>query len=112
MIHNITELAAQVLLREAQCRTETDWIRKMVDRLAEAEGSSWEALRGYRKSVPGHTLKMKLALSNPAQTWSTEQLARSILSGFRLKKHRSRSSVNYPLRRCQGFWRRSISSAR
>lgn len=38
MIHNITELAAEVLLREAQCRTETDWIQKMVDRLAEAEG--------------------------------------------------------------------------
>lgn len=52
----------------------------------EAEGSSWEAFRGYRKSVLGHTLKMKLALSNPAQTWSTEQLARSILSNFRLKK--------------------------
>lgn len=52
----------------------------------EPEGSSWESVRTYRESVLGHTLKMKLALCNPAQTWSTDQLARSILSGFRLKK--------------------------
>lgn len=51
-----------------------------------AEGSAWETVKAYQKSVLGHTLKMKLALSNPAQTWSTEQLARSILSNFRLKK--------------------------
>lgn len=38
MKHKIVELAQDVLSREPQRRPETDWIRKMVDRLAESEG--------------------------------------------------------------------------
>lgn len=52
----------------------------------EPEGQAWEAAELYRKSVLGHTLKMKLALCNPEQKWTTTQLAKSILANFRLKK--------------------------
>lgn len=52
----------------------------------EAEGSLWEAASAYRKSILGHTLKMKLALCNPEQTWSVKPFARSFLSHFRLKQ--------------------------
>lgn len=52
----------------------------------EAKGEAWEDARSYRESVLGHTLKMKLALSNPRREWSTKGLARSILSNFRLKR--------------------------
>ncbi len=50
------------------------------------DGPEWEAAMAYRDSVLGHTLKMKLALCNPRQSWTGQQMARSILSNFRLKK--------------------------
>jgi len=52
----------------------------------EPEGQEWEKLVAYRDSVEGHTLKMKLALSNPEQKWDAKQLSKSLFSGFRLKK--------------------------
>lgn len=46
----------------------------------------WENIAQYRELIKGHTLKMKLVLSNPQQKWTAEQLAKSLLSNFRLKK--------------------------
>lgn len=45
-----------------------------------------ESMIAYRDAVKGHTLKMKLALSNPEQMWTPEKLAKSILPNVRLKK--------------------------
>lgn len=45
-----------------------------------------ETLEEYRKSVLGHTLKMKLALCNPKRQLSAEKTAKSILANFRLKR--------------------------
>lgn len=53
---------------------------------AEPDQDTWERIMSYRDSVEGHTLKMKLAFSNPEQQWQAKQFARSLLSGFRLKK--------------------------
>lgn len=52
----------------------------------EPEGMVWEKVAAYREQVQGHTLKMKLALSNPEQSWTKEHLAKSFLANFRLKK--------------------------
>jgi len=52
----------------------------------EPKGQEWEKIMAYRDSVEGHTLKMKLALSNPEQKWDAKRLAKSLLSCFRLKK--------------------------
>ena len=52
----------------------------------EPEEEEWKRIADYRDSVKGHTLKMKLALSDPDRKWTTEQFAKSLLSHFRLKK--------------------------
>lgn len=52
----------------------------------EPERLVWENVAAYREQVQGHTLKMKLALSNPKQSWTKEQFAKSLLANFRLKK--------------------------
>ena len=50
----------------------------------EPDGQELEAIENYRKSVQGHTLRMKLALCNTEKEWTKERIARSMFSNYHL----------------------------
>lgn len=82
----LSEMGYTALLVEPFSKEEDwkDFYRLYTGR--EPEGLVWENVAAYREQVQGHTLKMKLACSNPKQSWTKEQLAKSFLANFRLKK--------------------------